>query len=101
MSQKPSQEHLHAVAEDAKQKVIASRRPWYHVDWSVVSDLQQKVYLTILLKSRYQTVAKIRQSIPGNKTCISVKTPTKPPVNVTMTIKITRTSKTVNHCPKI
>ena len=31
MSQKPIHEHLHAVAEDAKQNVMASRRPWYHV----------------------------------------------------------------------
>ena len=31
MPQKPIHEHLQAVAEEAKQQVRASRRPWYHV----------------------------------------------------------------------
>ena len=31
MSQKPMQERLHAMAEDARQEVVASRRPWYSV----------------------------------------------------------------------
>jgi undecaprenyl-diphosphatase len=31
MSQKPMHERLHAMAEDARQEVVASRRPWYAV----------------------------------------------------------------------